>query len=53
MTLKNIVVDILEFDVNYIKEEIRLKYFPEDVFDADELEEWAIENGFVKENKDD
>ena len=35
------------------KEKIRLKYFPEDIFDADELEEWAIENGFVKENKDD
>ena len=53
MTLKNIMVDILEIDIFDIRKEIQLKFYPEDIFDTDELEEWAIENGFVKENEDD
>jgi hypothetical protein len=35
--------------IDNIVGEIKSYMKPEDVFDDDELEKWALENGFVKE----
>jgi len=37
------------YDSEEIKQFVRDTYDPEDVFDEDELENWAINNGFIKE----
>lgn len=36
-------------DVDFIAEVVSEKLSPEDVFKASELEQWAEENGYVKE----
>ena len=40
------------FNDDEIKKYIVNIYYPEDIFSADELETWALENGFIKEEDD-
>ena len=42
-------VERLEVDSGEVFEAIRKDYSPEDVFGADELGQWATENGYVEE----
>ena len=48
MIVKRLWFDSVEFDIDDIKQQIQSEYGPEDIFEDQELEEWATENGFVK-----
>lgn len=38
------------FDTSDLRNYVAMAYSPEDVFSISDLETWAIDNGFVKEN---
>ena len=46
--IDEIVVNGLK-DVSWVLKWVKDNFLPEDVFDTDDLEAWALENGFVKE----
>lgn len=45
--------DWLNLDVNvgYVLEYIQQNFYPWDIFEDDELDEWAEKNGYVKETE--
>ena len=48
---KKLLTDALAEDfLEDVKTFIQESYFPNDIFTEDELEEWALENGFKKED---
>lgn len=47
--LMDIMPDIIFENAEDLKQWMSKRYLPEELFDSDELEEWALENGFVEE----
>lgn len=43
------ITNVLNFDLDDVIEWVQKNSNPEDVFDKEDLEQWALDNGFVEE----
>ena len=52
-SFRSLLIDQLNLDQQYdwILEWIAEEFNPDDIFDNERLNEWAIENGYIKEEK--
>jgi hypothetical protein len=51
MIIDSYAVNNIDIDEDVILEEVKKNFYPEDVFSVEQLDRWAEENGYVKEEE--
>lgn len=44
----NVIIDLSDIDVDDLVDYVAYTFTPTEVFDAEALSEWALENGFIR-----